>query len=232
MSANADPKTAVTPFNGSASEPRGEFLNTGAPRNGKVAKLSKELRDLINQMLSQGATSAIIIEKLAGRGVSLNHQNVSNWRRGGYQDWVAEQEWLAQINAERETAADLLASGDETSFHQAVLQLALTQIFQTLRREQLRSDPSNYTRLLNALSRIAREALVAKKYRDAAARENAAELIRRDPKRKLNDDERRAIVRNVDEILGLPTTGDLPAPPPPITSAIEKTPDPTNSLTH
>jgi len=208
MTDDADPNAATTPLNGSAAEPPGELLNTGAPRNGKIAKLSRELRDLINQMLSEGATSASIIEKLAERGISLNHQNVSNWRHGGYQDWVAEQEWLAQINAERETAADLLASGDETSFHQAVLQLALTQIFQTLRREQLRGDPSNYTRLLNALSRIAREALVTKKYRDAAARENAAQLIRLDPKRKLNDDERRAVVRNVDEILGLPSLDD------------------------
>jgi len=209
----ADPKTVIA-LDASASGPPGELLNTGAPRNGKIAKLSKELRDLINHMLSEGDTSAIIIEKLAERGVSLNHQNVSNWRHGGYQDWVAEQEWLAQINAERETAADLLASGDETSFHQAVLQLALTQIFQTLRREQLRSDPSNYTRLLNALSRIAREALVTKKYRDAAAREKAAELARLDLNREFSDREHEILARRADEFFKKPRRRSANTSPP------------------
>src|SRR5882762_8897415 len=204
MTTAIDQNPAVTPVEPPASHPPGEMLNTGPPRNGKIAKLPKELRDLINHLLAEGATSAIIIKKLAERGISLNHQNVSNWRHGGYEDWVAHQEWLAQINAERETATDLLACGDESSFHQAVLQLALTQIFQTLRREQLRSDPSNYTRLLNALSRIAREALVTKKYRDAAAREKAAELARLDPNREFSDREHEILARRADEFFKKP----------------------------
>ena len=34
------------------SSPKPEILNTGPPRNGKIAKLPRELRDLINQMLA------------------------------------------------------------------------------------------------------------------------------------------------------------------------------------
>ena len=163
-------------------------------------------------MLSEGATSSLIIEKLAERGVSLNHQNVSNWKHGGYQDWVARQEWLAEIDSERESAADLLAGGDETSFHHAVLQLALTQIFQTLRREQLKSDPSNYTRLLNALSRIAREALAAKKHREAAARDKASELKRLDPDRELSEKEHHIFLKGVERLFGFKP--DQPIGPP------------------
>jgi hypothetical protein len=192
--------------------PKPEFLNTGPPRNGKIAQLPVELRDLVNQMLAEGATSAVIIEKLAEHGVSLNHQNVSNWRHGGYQDWVARQEWLADIDSERESAAALLAKGDETSFHQAVLQLALTQIFQTLRREQLKSDPSNYTRLLNALSRIAREALVTKRYRDDAERHKAAQLKRLDPEREFNEKEHDIFLKGVERLFGF--RPDQPIGPP------------------
>ena len=71
------------------------FLNLGPPRNGKIAKLSKELRELLNHMLAEGATGAIIIDRFAGLGISLNHENVSNWKHGGYQDWVLEQDWQA-----------------------------------------------------------------------------------------------------------------------------------------
>src|SRR6266404_611353 len=123
------------------------FLNLGPPRNGKIAKLSKELRELLNHMLAEGATGAVIIDRFAERGISLNHENISNWKHGGYQDWVLEQEWIAESNLQRESASNLLDSGDETKFQQAVIQLAITQIFQALKKGKLNDDPSNYTRL-------------------------------------------------------------------------------------
>jgi hypothetical protein len=49
-------------------------------------------------------------------------------------------------------------------------------------------------------SRLTREALAIQKYTDARAR---AALPQLDPKRKLDESETRAIVRKVDEILGL-----------------------------
>lgn len=207
-----DDKSEATAKKSSPKAAESEIKNTGSPRNGKIATLSKELRDLVNQMLSEGATASVIIKKLAERGVSLNHQNVSNWKHGGYLDWVEQQELLADINSERESAAGLLAGGDESSFHQAVLQLALTQIFKTLRRQQLRDDPSNYTRLLNALARIARETLVAKKYRDASARERAAELKRLDPDRDFNEKEHNIFFKGVERLFGFKP--DQPIGPP------------------
>src|SRR5882672_2429819 len=57
-----------------------DIPKSGHPRNGKIAKLPKELRALINQMLSEQVTSAVIIEQFAQHGISLNHENVSNWR--------------------------------------------------------------------------------------------------------------------------------------------------------
>src|SRR5881394_1720311 len=209
---NGDPKSEATAKETSSNQAESEIKNTGPPRNGKIATLSKELRDLVNQMLSDGLSSPAIIEKLAERGVSLNKQNISNWKRGGYLDWVEQQELLAEINSERESAVGLLAGGDESSFHQAVLQIALTQIFKTLRRQQLRDDPSNYTRLLNALARIARETLVAKKYRDVSAKEKAAELKPLDPERDFNEKEHNIFMRGAERLFGFKP--DRPIGPP------------------
>src|SRR5438445_7143744 len=176
------------------------FLNLGPPRNGKIAKLSKELRELLNHMLAEGATGAIIIDRFAGLGISLNHENVSNWKHGGYQDWGLEQDWQAEMAAQRESAAALFNTGDETKFQQTVIQLALTQIFQSLKKGGLNDDPSNYTRLLNALSRLAREAFVMKKYRDYCAKTQAAELKQLDPDRDLSDREYELLIRKMDQV--------------------------------
>ena len=73
----------------------------------------------------------------------------------------------------------------------------------------LQDLPPGFLRLLAVLPRISREALRYQKYRDACAQARAQLQVLKDPKRKLNDEERRAIVRNVDEILGIPSENDV-----------------------
>jgi len=70
---------------------------------------------------------------------------------------------------------------------------------------RLGGDCSGFVRLINALARSSRETMVVQKYRDAYARARAELQKIRDPKRKLSESERRAIVRHVDDILGLST---------------------------
>jgi hypothetical protein len=57
--------------------------------------------------------------------------------------------------------------------------------------------------MLNTLARITRSLLNLKQYQDQAAQARLALEPMRDPRRKLTDDERRAIVAQVDEILGI-----------------------------
>src|SRR5438034_851410 len=104
----------------------------GHPRNGKIAKLPKEQQDELNQMLAEGATGAVIIETFARRGISLNHENISNWRTGGHQDWLEHLALRAEMNTENESASDLFTNNDETTFHQVVIRVAVTQIFKAL----------------------------------------------------------------------------------------------------
>src|SRR5882672_7170444 len=189
-----------------------DIPKSGHPRNGKIAKLPKELRALINQMLSEQAASAVIIEQFAQRGISLNHENVSNWRTGGHQDWLQHQAWLAEIAAEHESASDLFNTTDDSKFHQVVIQVAIIQIFQALKKGKLNDDPANYTRLLNSLARLIREALGLRKYDHVIAETQAQEIKKLDPNRELNEQERLGFFNAVQRLFGFKP--DRPIGPP------------------
>ena len=210
---SASPDTlnpAPSPF---GALPNPDFLKLGSPPNGKIAKLPPELRTLLNQMLSEGATGAVIIAEFARRGISLNHENISNWRNGGHRDWLIEQHWLAEMAAEHESVGHFLVGGDDTAFQQGAIQLAILQIFQRLKKGNLADDPANYTRLLNSLARLAREALVLKKYRDQCAKELPQSS---DPDRPLTDNDHERFYKKVQELFSLKRR-PTPAVPPPLT---------------
>jgi len=73
--------------------------------------------------------------------------------------------------------------------------------------QKLGGDSAAFARLLNALCRASKETMLLQKYRDACAKARAALQTLHDPKRKLTDDERRSIVLQVDDILGLSSNG-------------------------
>jgi hypothetical protein len=125
------------------------------------------------------------------------------------------------MNHHSEWASDLgrAGGGDDTALHQGAIRLAIIQIFKTLKSERLQDDPANYTRLLNALARLSREGMCIRKFIDTVAEARAALAPMKDPKRELSDEDRRAIVRHVDEVLGL-------ASPMPQTPVLEPPGDP------
>src|SRR5436189_4005033 len=54
----------------------------GASRNGKIARLPRATRDMINHMLDDGLPYHIIIDELGEAGEHLNLQNLTNWKQG------------------------------------------------------------------------------------------------------------------------------------------------------
>jgi hypothetical protein len=84
-------------------------------RNGKIARLPREIRDQLNRRLNNGEPGVRLVEWLNSLpevqqvlqaefdGRPVNNQNLSDWTAGGYRDWQARQEILAQA---RELAAD------------------------------------------------------------------------------------------------------------------------------
>ena len=84
-------------------------------RVGKIARLPREIRGQLNRRLRDGETGrklvdwlnsltevqSILAAEFDGRAVS--EQNLSEWKQGGYAEWLVQQEALAQV---REMAAD------------------------------------------------------------------------------------------------------------------------------
>ncbi len=142
-------------------------------RNGKVAHLSKEWRDVINLMLQDGAMYVEILAKLEGGGIThLNDQNLINWKDGGYQDWLKEQERFEDMKFKREFALELVKQNEGSVVHEAGLQVAASQIYELLTdfdveslKKALASDPTNYSRVVNAMSKLSDSGLKYERYK-------------------------------------------------------------------
>jgi hypothetical protein len=163
-------------------------------------------------MIQDGLTYGEILQSLGDEAKDVNRSNLSRWRRsGGYQDWLAEQSFLQRIRARQETPADMVRDFDGTEVNHAALQFGTLHIFEALRdlgpgslNDKLGGDCGAFARLLNALARASRETMLLQKYREAVAQQarKAMEPMM-DPRRELTDEERHAIVRHVDRILGI-----------------------------
>ena len=73
-------------------------------RTGKIARLPREIRERLDQRMENGEAGHRLADWLNdlpevrrmlaedfGGGV-INEQNLTNWRQGGHQDWLAEQQ--------------------------------------------------------------------------------------------------------------------------------------------
>ena len=92
-------------------------------RIGKIARLPRTLRDQLNQRLHDGEqrkslvawlnslpeVQTILAAEFDGR--PINGQNLTDWKLGGYRDWVAQQEALDLAERLGEDAAQLQAEG-------------------------------------------------------------------------------------------------------------------------
>jgi hypothetical protein len=92
-------------------------------RHGKIARLPKVLRDQLNRRLQDGEAArsllawlnglpevrALLAAEFAGR--ALRPQNLSEWRRGGYRDWLAQREVLELAKGMGESVTELQAEG-------------------------------------------------------------------------------------------------------------------------
>jgi hypothetical protein len=164
-------------------------------------------REQLNQMMLDKSLSPKLSSALASCQLKPGH--LSEWKKRGHQDWLLHQDWLADRRIRQESAGDLLDDCDSNKVNQGALQLGTLYIYDALRdlragglESKLGGDSAAFARLLNALSRASRETLQLQKYRDVCDRARAALRELKDPKRKLNQSETRAIVLKVD-ILGL-----------------------------
>jgi len=157
-----------------AHQPSTFFMNK---RNGKIARLPKDLRELINRMLDDGAQYQSIINELDKHrhrwpdGVkAFTDGNLSEWHQGGYQDWVHDQETRADLQARREHAQEVDPGADVPDMVHDVGSLRLYHLLVSTDRDALeakvRDNPTLYARLLNAYASLSHRSTNLMKYKE------------------------------------------------------------------
>src|SRR5437588_621874 len=87
-------------------------------RNGDVARLPKQVRQQINEMLDDGVSYPQVITNLGEQGKNLTTRAVMSWKAGGYNDYLREQRLREQCRLRQEHAFDLLAKGSHINAFQ------------------------------------------------------------------------------------------------------------------
>ena len=154
-------------------------------RTGKIARFPKDLRELVNNMLDDGAQYTSIIHELDKHrqrwpdGVNeITVNNLSNWHNGGYQDWVHRQEMAADLRSHLESFAELMDGPDPNKLHEMVLHVGIAQLYRLvtgLNRDTIEAlstnDPATFARLLTVFQRFSQHALEFQKLKLQAARQ-------------------------------------------------------------
>jgi hypothetical protein len=156
---SSEPAPQETP----APQPQTLQFRASDRRNGKVARLPKSIRDQINIMIQDGVTYLQIIERIGPPAEALNERNLSEWKSGGYVDWLRELQLLQALQAKHELAQNLLQrTADGNQAGQAVLQIIAANLCEFLAdtdpatlRESLLSDADKFTRFVNSMVRLA-----------------------------------------------------------------------------
>ncbi len=127
-------------------------------RNGKIARLPKLERDLVNKLLHNHVPYSKIVWALSERGITVTERNVSNWRtRGGYREWCAEQENQLRLAHLQDHLTDYLRKHDAQQLPEVGLQVASTQLTSLLLNPQtaapLLADPNKYAKVVDSLDK-------------------------------------------------------------------------------
>ena len=121
-------------------------------RNGKIARLPREIRNQLNQRLRDGEMAIQLVEWLNSlpevqavlaaqfEGRAINEQNVSEWRAGGYRDWERQQEargCLQELAGRTEGWEEEIKSEEISQRLTMVLAVELARASQALLEQEL-----------------------------------------------------------------------------------------------
>lgn len=133
---------------------------------GKIGRLPAKTRETVNRHLDDGLPASKILAWLNGEpavqeimraqfdGEPVNEQNLSNWRGGGFQKWLAEQKHIRRTQARAEYAAQLAKASGGNLAEGALAQLTgeimeMVEEIADLREAGQEIDP----KLLDAVNR-------------------------------------------------------------------------------
>src|SRR5436190_24158752 len=95
-------------------------------RKGKIARLPRAVREELNDKLLEGEPGNYLVnwlneqeevqevlkESFGGR--SITEQNLSEWKQGGYEDWLRHQDAMEQTGRAMEEAEDYVSCDEVT----------------------------------------------------------------------------------------------------------------------
>lgn len=125
---------------------------------GKIARLPADLREQINEWITDNISYEEIISRLEAAGHhGINSQNLSNWAHSGYQLWLRNRERLEVIRLQSEANCDLLRELESTDpaasirLNSLYISTQLAQLMNDIDLEVLKQkvleNPAHYFRL-------------------------------------------------------------------------------------
>jgi hypothetical protein len=122
--------------------------------------------------MGDGLSYKQIIAALGADGLDLNEDSLSNWRPGGHQDWLKEQDALAEWSAKWEFGQDLVDRGHGLTIHQVLNQMLASQIHDAINeagpsiiQNALKADPRNIIALIQAVAGLTQAELDSERFR-------------------------------------------------------------------
>jgi hypothetical protein len=145
-------------------------------RVGKIARLPKGIRDELNRRLEDGKQGPELLAWLNAlpemkellekdfAGQPVSRSNLSDWRRGGYQDWLKLQVWEGRIRTVMESGDSLRSLEGQGDLFQNLARMAVAELAAELhtldevkdraeRWKQVREVSRELARLQNAYNR-------------------------------------------------------------------------------
>ena len=189
-------------------------------RNGKIARLPKLHRDMVNRMLQNNVPQDRIVAALDDFGIRVTLRNISNWKtRGGYKDWCLEQERQINLSRIQDNHLDYLRKNDAAQLPEVGLQVAATQLSQMFLQpdtaQQLAAHPEKYRQVVDMLCRLSAQIQSLQKDRDQAVKTAAirdtSECIKHQDEKDI-DEVRRIFSGTIGERAGdeVPHRNELP----------------------
>ena len=129
-------------------------------RNGKIARLSKDVREQLNRRLENGWGGArllkwlndlpdvrrVLREEFHGRAISP--KNLSQWREGGYADWVRNQQSREGMRWMVERAEELADAPGPKDVCEQLARIVTVEVAEQVRRLDQIEDPKERWREL------------------------------------------------------------------------------------
>lgn len=169
-------------------------------RNGKIARLPKRIRDRLNQQILDGVPGKDLVQWLNSldeveetlvrhfNATRVTEQNLSEWKQGGYQDWLKHQERRDWVRRLSEEAEDVIEDAGVMPWMERVGALFEVMLGKVVEAEA--QKPVETAEQMAALINLSRELARHRQLSQEAAKQRLEEVRRRERENPSDMDER------------------------------------------